>query len=69
MNWTTVFHLASAVTGSGTLSSAKYSRRPETRISRQRMTIAAESVEAGNGLVGGEHQDHRRNKKLVGDRV
>ena len=69
MNWTVVFHLARAVTGSGTLSSARYSRRPETRISRQRMTIAAQSVRPGNGLIGGEHQDHRRDEKLVGDRV
>ena len=69
MNWTEVFHLARAVTGSGTLSSARYSRKPETRISRQRMTIAAQSVRPGNGLIGGEHQDDRGDEKLVGDRV
>ena len=69
MNWTVVFHLASAVTGRGTLSSARYSRKPETRISRQRMTIAAQSVRPGNGPIGGEHQDHRGDEKLVGDRV
>ena len=38
-----VFHLASWVTGTLTRNSARYSRRPETRISRHRMTIAANS--------------------------
>ncbi len=38
-SWTAVFHLATAVTGIGTRNSARYSRNPETRISRQRMTI------------------------------
>ena len=37
-----VFHLASLVTWTCTLSSARNSRRPETRISRQRMTMAAQ---------------------------
>ena len=69
MNWTVVFHFASAVTGSGTLSSARYSRKPETRISRQRMTIAAHSVRPEMVSVGGEHQDDRGDEKLVGDRV
>ncbi len=38
-----VFHLASWVTGTLTRNSARYSRRPDTRISRHRMTIAAHS--------------------------
>src|SRR5262249_16892140 len=36
-----VFHLASRVTGTPTRSSARYSRKPDTSISRQRMTTAA----------------------------
>jgi outer membrane autotransporter protein len=43
--WMAVFHLASLVTGTLTFSAARYSRRPETRISRQRMMIAAQSVD------------------------
>src|ERR1700750_1467217 len=38
-----VFHFATLVTGTETRSAARYSRRPETRISRHRMTIAAHS--------------------------
>ena len=41
--WMAVFHLASCVTGTLTFSAARYSRRPETRISRHRMMIAAHS--------------------------
>src|SRR5205814_3452744 len=42
-SWNVVFHFASRVTGTLTRSSARYSRRPETRISRHRITIAAHS--------------------------
>ncbi|MCY1305162.1 hypothetical protein D9M70_549520 [compost metagenome] len=40
--WIVVFHLAMRVTGTLTFSAARYSRRPDTRISRQRMMIAAQ---------------------------
>ena len=39
--WMAVFHLASCVTGTETFNAARYSRRPETRISRHRMMMAA----------------------------
>ncbi len=64
-----VFHLATAVTGTGTLSSARYSRKPETRISRQRMTMRRPERHAGDRLVGGQHQDRGGHEQLVGDRV
>src|SRR5882724_8673105 len=40
---TVVFHLASLVTGTLTRRAARYSRKPDTRISRHRITIAAHS--------------------------
>src|SRR5438046_1925599 len=40
-----VFHLASRVTGTLTRNSARYSRKPDTRISRQRITTAAKSAQ------------------------
>ena len=42
---TVVFHLATMLTGSGTLRSARYSRSPETRNSRHKMMIAAQIVQ------------------------
>src|SRR5207249_3263392 len=38
--WIAVFHLARRDTGSPTRNAARYSRRPETRISRHRITSA-----------------------------
>ena len=40
-----VFHLAILLTGTPTFNSARYSRRPDTRISRHRITIAAQMFE------------------------
>jgi len=40
-----VFHFATRLTGTLTFSSARNSRRPETRISRHKITIAAQSAE------------------------
>ena len=64
-----VFHLASCVTGTLTRSSARYSRRPETRISRHRMMIAAHSDQPRMVLVGRQHQQAGRDQQLVGDRI
>ena len=55
-----VFHLASRVTGTLTRNSARYSRKPETRISRQRMTIAGEQRPAVNGVLGRKHEQAGR---------
>ena len=66
---TAVFHLATRLTGTPTLSSARNSRRPETRISRHRMTIAAHSDQPWIVLVGDEHQQTGRHEELVGDGV
>ena len=69
--WIAVFHLASCVTGTLTFSAARYSRRPETRISRHRMMIAAHSDQPAMraGRVGGEQQQAGGDQQLVGDRV
>ena len=68
-NCIVVFHLASAVTGSGTRSSARYSRRPETRISRHRMTIAAQSDQAARSCGPRPASACSRHQQLVGDRI
>src|SRR5947209_3531033 len=44
--WITVFHLARRDTGMPTRKPARYSRSPETRISRHRMTNAGRSASA-----------------------
>src|SRR5437868_1786809 len=51
---TVVFHFASRVTGTLTRNPARYSRRPDTKISRHRMTTAAD----GGGVaivMGGQN--------------
>ena len=64
-----VFHFASRVTGTLTRSSARNSRRPETKISRIRTMIAAQIDQPSRTAVGDEDQDGDRDEQLVGDRV
>src|SRR6187399_1940140 len=45
ISWIVVFHFASLVTGTLTRNAARYSLRPETRISRHRITMAAHRVQ------------------------
>jgi hypothetical protein len=59
-----VFHFASLVTGTLTFSAARYSRRPETRISRRPAGDAAAMVG-----VGCQKQQTGGHEQLVGDRV
>ncbi len=58
-----------ALTGTETFSSAKNSRRPETRISRQRMTMAAQSDQLLMVPSATRNQQQRGNQQLVGDGV
>ena len=64
-----VFHLASCVTCTLTLSSARNSRRPDTRISRHRMMTAAQICRPVDGVVVRQHQQRGADQQLVGDRV
>ena len=57
-----VFHFAMVDTGTLTRSSARYSRSPETRISRDRMTIAAQIDQLDDGAVGHQHQQAGRDQ-------
>ncbi len=67
--WIVVFHLASRVTGMPTWISARCSRSPETRISRQRMTIAASmSTPLSRSMPTKDEQD-RGDQQLVGDGI
>ena len=66
---TVVFHLASLVTGTLTRNAARYSRNPDTRISRHRITIAAHSVQPWMMSFRGQHQQAGCHQQLVGDRI
>ena len=69
--WIAVFHLASCVTGTLTFSAARYSRRPDTRISRQRMMIAAQSDQPAmvRSVSAASSSRQVDDQQLVGDRI
>ena len=69
--WMAVFHLASCVTGTLTFSAARYSRRPETRISRHRMMIAAHSDQPAmvRSVSAASSSRQVGDQQFVGDRV
>ena len=74
-SWSVVFHLASALTGTETCSSARNSRRPETMISRSRMTSAGMRCQSGDLRhrvalrLAISMTMHRADHDLVGDRI
>ena len=64
-----VFHFASLLTGTPTCSSARNSRRPETRISRHRMTSAGRTTQPAMRSDRDQDQHDGGDQQLVGDRV
>ena len=67
--WIVVFHLARLLTGTGTWISARYSRRPETRISRHRMTRAGSSTRPVMESTATSKRITALTRELVGDGV
>ena len=54
--WIVVFHLASRDTGMPTRSPARYSRNPDTRISRHRITSAGKTAPARQPAERRQHE-------------
>ncbi len=67
--WMPVFHFARRETGMWTRTVARCSRRPETRISRQRMTSAGRMVAGEKRAITAEHEERGGDQQLVGDGI